>query len=1201
MYREGVIKRKKSLIHSEDYMNPNEKICLPISLILGIYNKLGAIFPPVHKKRNFLRFRNNIRAEAFKLCNDAGLDLNGMESLAGFEEFNKFQSLLLNFKLTIRGCLDDVNLAACLNQKIHCFRIIIYDVSSKPIFLGFVPDGSSKIIDIHLLLHEHHFRYIRSLPGAFAVSHFCEYCHVGYALTKTHLNCPYTCNQCFSRPPCRLTTNETVAEVPCLVCNRVFLNPMCYNQHIIRKVCEKIRFCIQCNRVQRKGHDCRLFYCTQCNSHQEYDHNCLMPTYTPKIFKGSHCYVYFDFESMLEKRDEFSGDFHVVNLCVSNVTCEACVDAEANEINCGSCGERRKVFFYDPSDKNSVVDAFLSYLFQLAVKFNNVTVISHNGGKYDNLFIAKRLFATQADVIPSVVMRGLKIYMLKFKRLRFIDSYNFSCCALSKLPKMYDLGVCSKGFFPHLFNRAENSRYIGCYPDKSMYDPGAMSTETLAEFNAWYETVKHLKFDFQNELVKYCSMDVTILRLFCTKLTKLMLEDTGIDIFRESLTIASFVSKRFRKDFYKSDISLIPLNGYRLRDNQSVIALKYIAYLEKHVYNAEIRSALRTGEKTVVCGSNRYKVDGYIEQADDNGNVSKIVIEFFGCHYHGHYCQNNFLATVGTDRWARDRLLQTINRETTQKRVADLKACNFIVNEMWECQFREFLKNNLEIAQEVEWVSKNKLDPRDSFFGGRTECFKTFYKCKPGEEIRYYDVCSLYPYVNKFCKNVVGVPKVVVGPACNDIDLATVDGLIKLRVYPPTRLYHPILPLRLHNKLLFPLCYQCASESFDGDCIHSEQQRSWVGTYVADELRVAISYGYRTGEIFEIWVYETVVGLFEDYIKHYQREKLYASGWPVGYDDSTIDEFIHAYKEREGVELDKTKFEDNPAKRNFAKMMNNSLWGRMGMNIRTSTRILTDAGEFNKMMTDSATVIQGFKIMNEKTLLVSYDNLNATPPNTSNVVVASMTTAMARLELNKMLQKCGKSALYGDTDCTFFVQKTSEKPLLETGPFLGDLTNELEKYGPNSYIDVFVSAGPKSYGYEVVNTNKDVNETIVKVKGINLNTRNQETINFASLCNQIINEQEAPALTVNNTLFVKENDFTIHSVQRKKDFRVVVDKRRRIGFHTYPYGYLLDDSERQEAWLDYNEIKNTPINPTQIPTTVQHASETFEDVFSQDL
>lgn len=41
------------------------------------------------------------------------------------------------------------------------------------------------------------------------------------------------------------------------------------------------------------------------------------------------------------------------------------------------------------------------------------------------------------------------------------------------------------------------------------------------------------------------------------------------------------------------------------------------------------------------------------------------------------------------------------------------------------------------------------LNPRDSFFGGRTNSARLHYKVDEGENIKYIDINSLYPYVNK--------------------------------------------------------------------------------------------------------------------------------------------------------------------------------------------------------------------------------------------------------------------------------------------------------------------------------------------------------------------------------------------------------------------------------------------------------------------
>jgi len=53
------------------------------------------------------------------------------------------------------------------------------------------------------------------------------------------------------------------------------------------------------------------------------------------------------------------------------------------------------------------------------------------------------------------------------------------------------------------------------------------------------------------------------------------------------------------------------------------------------------------------------------------------------------------------------------------------------------------------------------LNPRDSFFGGRTNASKLHYKVKDKEEIKYVDFTSLYPYVNKYYRYPIGYPEII--------------------------------------------------------------------------------------------------------------------------------------------------------------------------------------------------------------------------------------------------------------------------------------------------------------------------------------------------------------------------------------------------------------------------------------------------------
>jgi len=55
----------------------------------------------------------------------------------------------------------------------------------------------------------------------------------------------------------------------------------------------------------------------------------------------------------------------------------------------------------------------------------------------------------------------------------------------------------------------------------------------------------------------------------------------------------------------------------------------------------------------------------------------------------------------------------------------------------------------------------------------------------------------------------------------------------------------------------------------------------------------------------------------------------------------------------------------------------------------------------------------------------------------------------------------GKSVLYRDTDSVIYIQNVDESSKVETGDYLGDLTDELEEFSSGSYIEEFVSFGPK--------------------------------------------------------------------------------------------------------------------------------------------
>ena len=172
----------------------------------------------------------------------------------------------------------------------------------------------------------------------------------------------------------------------------------------------------------------------------------------------------------------------------------------------------------------------------------------------------------------------------------------------------------------------------------------------------------------------------------------------------------------------------------------------------------------------------------------------------------------------------------------------------------------------------------------------------------------------------------------------------------------------------------------------------------------------------------------------------------------------------------------------------------------------------------------------------------------------TNVVVAAYTTAQARLKLYSYLDFLQDRVLYYDTDSVIFIDREGD-PKVKTGNFLGDMTNELDCYGEGSYIEEFCSGGSKNYAYRVFETKTQTYSTVCKVRGISLNLRHRQVVNFESLKSMVCGKQEANVIT-NPRRIARTNQGQLITRTEKKIHRVVFDKRVRLSdYNTLPYGH----------------------------------------------
>lgn len=586
-------------------------------------------------------------------------------------------------------------------------------------------------------------------------------------------------------------------------------------------------------------------------------------------------------------------------------------------------------------------------------------------------------------------------------------------------------------------------------------------------------------------------------------------------------------------------------------------------------------------------------VDGYYE-SEENGVTQYYVYQFHGCFWHG--CLRCF-------RVNRDRSLSTDRTDTIDLRYEHtiattfrLRRLGYIVTEKWECDFDREMGVNVEMheyLQQHQMIENKPLDPRDAFYGGRTGNIATRYEITGTEKIRYVDVCSLYPYVLKTGTFPIGHPTVYVGEECVTLigtapgyNFDSVEGVVRCKVLPPRNLFHPVLPYRVKGKLLFALCRSCCEAFSQIECTHDPSEREIEGTWISCELRKAIEKGYFVTGVSEIWQYSVTHydtttregGLFTGYINTFLQLKQEATGWPSEcVDDEAKDRYLREYEETEGVVLEKHNIAQNPGLRSVAKLCLNSFWGKFGQRTNLpNTEIVNTQQRLVSLLTNPQYEISDILPVNDEVIYVSsrLREEAVVPSPLTNVIIAAYTTAQARLKLYEYLEKLDRRVLYYDTDSCIYVSTGNPheyEPL--TGNFLGDMTNELESYGRDSFIESFVSGGPKFYAY-VVRTSDGHTHEVCKVKGITLNFENSRLVNFNSIREILLQrerdaqegetggneENEVTPETSINLRFKAIRRTAFHEIITRDETKIcapVLLKRRFINNRcSLPYGYL---------------------------------------------
>ena len=1066
------------------------------------------------------------------------------EGPCGLDELTKFQDALGN---------DYQLLVMCM---------------AKPFLLIF--KGPPAPHSICLLKANDHYNGCTSFKGFLNKSYYCTVCEKGYdeEVAKKHSCKGRVCKSC-NRTTCPDYRIGTQPTTRCPRCNCLFFGPDCLLFHQSGKTCDKYRTCPLCQSVYgvnpKKRHQCGMAKCPSCEEFVQIStHRCFIQpvdTRPPSAREGQRN------DKQKEKKDPLSTALFVY------------ADIEAMQLADRSF--EANMLCYRTSEEEEIkclrgpgcVLSFLSAMDELTEKPPEmlaegeeeddddedddrlIFILFHNLKGFDGNFILRALYDEQRSVTAQLTV-GAKVLSFQSGPLTFKDSLCFLPMPLASFSQTFGITELKKGYFPHAFNVPENQSYVGRIPNIEFYDPeGFKDPEAKREFERWHadQVSRGVVFNFQSEMEGYCNSDVALLQAGCEAFCKQFGDIAKFNPMAHCVTIASACNLYWRREQLEQDlIAVEPLQGWRgARVNQSKAAFQWLYYRESLIPKEgaaadRIRHARNGGEQRVLAGVDTYFVDGY-------DPVTRTVYEFHGCLWHGcRSCyprERDIKTSVNADR--------TLNEiyVATQVKMQTLRAAGYTVVEMWECQWKRQLEDKTSAASPfVQHLTlADPLQPREAFFGGRTGAVALYAVIdeRTGEVIRYIDVTSLYPWVNKTAKYPVGHPVIITNPG--HLDIGQYFGVALVDILPPTGLFHPVLPVRSGGKLTFPLCGACVKEEQAkpflerrSSCAHSNEARTLRGTWCTPEIDMALSKGYTLLRIHEVWHFpQTRVGLFAGYVNTWLKLKQESAGWP-GWctDESTKQQYIRQYKEREGIDLDPNMVRKNPGRKATAKLMLNSFWGKFGerQNKPCTEAVYSPVDLYSKLISPVVEVSH-LRFCTDDVLEIVYTRHadDATPSNKVNIFIAAFTTCWARLKLYSYLDSLGERVLYYDTDSVIYRQLPGQVTI-PIGDFLGDMTDELDG---DDHIIEFVSGGAKNYGYVTKEGKKEC-----KVRGFTLNVRGRASLNYEVMKANILAELDDPLESRRVVKVVNPNHFKrdqaskrIGLVEQTKQYGLVFDKR----------------------------------------------------------
>lgn len=339
----------------------------------------------------------------------------------------------------------------------------------------------------------------------------------------------------------------------------------------------------------------------------------------------------------------------------------------------------------------------------------------------------------------------------------------------------------------------------------------------------------------------------------------------------------------------------------------------------------------------------------------------------------------------------------------------------------------------------LETVCELKQDEykfvKEAFKGGRTSV-RCLQKTWSTEEIEagkygvYIDIQSMYPAVQYYNDMPCGIPRWKLFDDMNQPDLSYLEsfmGFAECDIEPTKYLHHPIIGKTdpKSGKYAFSL---------------NELEKT---TITSVELQMALKHGYKVTKVYRVLEFDRTKDLFKSYIRKFLKIKLEASGFNGS--DQEWDEFQRKHREVLGIELERKNMIKNKGKREMAKLLLNSLWGKFGQRPDLQEDKFYSSQEFkallNEEMEGNVTFDEFHQLSSGFVVAKTTRSNFASNLKNKNVAVAAFVAAGGRLKLWETLHKLDDRVLYHDTDSILY-ERDPTGYNVETGGLLGEWADE---------------------------------------------------------------------------------------------------------------------------------------------------------------